>query len=511
MMGFMLGMLLNTGYVSPYRQVHLPSARQDQSATPYLVALAFYFFLQFLIRICLSDSLELDEAELVFLTQQVHPGYGTQPPLYAWMQRLMFSVFGLNLFSLAALKNLLLLAAYLFTFQVARPMLGSNGAMAAAASLLFFPQIGWESQRDLSHSVLLTTLAGATLWQYFAVLRNPSVLGYAFFGLLIGLGMQSKYNFAAFLISLACASLLVRGHREILWSRKLAITVTVAVLVFLPHGLWLLNHLDIASAGTLNKMAQGTEKAGYLQNVRTGFTSLAVSTLAFIAAPMVIYGVAGGHRWKQAKIAWNDPNAQFLILLHVSFFAVMVLLVLTGQVGRIRSRWMQPLLYSLPLVLLVALPALANKTVFRRLTFFAGVVALAFLLMIPMRVYLGPKLERYTRPHYPFPELTARLADRFPHAGTVLTENTLMAGNLRFHRPELRTLLLGDAFRQTLPLRGEILLVLQDDAGPEWIKQFRTAYPHAQIRQQGRLTLPYRFGGTQTMSFKYFDVLMGNS
>src|SRR5690606_3921831 len=103
-------------------------------------------------------------AEQALVSQRLRLGYGTQPPLYSWLQWILFQVFGLNLFALSALKNLLLFSTYASLFFLARPLIGNGPAMAASASLLLFPQIAWESQRDLTHSVLLTALACATLW-----------------------------------------------------------------------------------------------------------------------------------------------------------------------------------------------------------------------------------------------------------------------------------------------------------------------------------------------------------
>ena len=48
--------------------------------------LLLYFGAQVVARLWVSDALELDEAEQVLWTQQLALGYGTQPPLYTWLQ-----------------------------------------------------------------------------------------------------------------------------------------------------------------------------------------------------------------------------------------------------------------------------------------------------------------------------------------------------------------------------------------------------------------------------------------
>src|SRR4051812_364573 len=107
-----------------------PIVRRASIAVPLFVALAIYFGLHVLTRALLSNNLQLDEAEQLILTQDWRLGYGSQPPLYNWIQKALFGVCGMNVVALSLLKNTLLCCAYLFTFLAAREIL--NGAKLAA-------------------------------------------------------------------------------------------------------------------------------------------------------------------------------------------------------------------------------------------------------------------------------------------------------------------------------------------------------------------------------------------
>src|SRR3989338_934452 len=85
-----------------------------------------YFTLQVTVRTFISGSLEFDEAEQVLFSQQLSLGYGPQPPLYEWLQKIFFTVFGLNVFSLSLFKNILFVTIYIFLFKGARLMLKSD-------------------------------------------------------------------------------------------------------------------------------------------------------------------------------------------------------------------------------------------------------------------------------------------------------------------------------------------------------------------------------------------------
>lgn len=478
----------------------------QQPAVVFPAVLALYFLLHLLIRIALSDSLELDEAEAVFHSQRLALGYGSQPPLYNWLQWIFVSGLGLGLFSLALLKNLLLLATYLCTWFLARPLIGIHAATAASMSLILFPQIGWESQRDLTHTVLVTCLASATLWCYFALLREPVRSRFAMLGLLVGLGLIAKYSFAILVAALVASSYVVKEHRAIVWNRRLPISIAVALAVVLPHGVWLLQHLETAAAGTLHKMAEGTRDDGYLGNVVQGALSLSVATLAFVWIVVLVYALASRPWWKQLDLRLRTPqtpHARFFLCLYASVLVLLLGLVLTGEVGRIKDRWLQPLLFSLPVALFLLMPELPARPLLARIGKACAAMALAVLLLIPARVVLGPMLGKHVRQHLPFPELAAELARRFPQVLTVVTDGTLLAGNLHFQHPAWRTSLLKDVLAGNNRPAGEFLLVMPEDEDVDAIRRLQAAFPHAGTLQQGRLALPYRFGGRAAASYRY--------
>ena len=476
---------------------------KDRQAARFVLVLALYFLAHLMVRLNLSDSLDLDEAEQAFEFQQLRMGYGTQPPLYNWLQSLLFSTLGLNLFALALLKSLCLFGLYFFLFLTARPLVGNLGAMAVSASLLLLPQIGWEAQRDLTHSVLLTTIASMSLYAYFALLRHPTLTRCALFGLLLGLGMQTKYNFVIFTIGLIVASLVVPQHRATIWNRKIVMSIAVAVLCLLPHALWVLQHFDTAAGGTIEQM-KDESTTSFLFNVLSGLRSLLVATVSFITPIWLIYLLACRPFFDQAgKPALQRPSTEalFFLSLYAGYLGSIIIIVLTGEATRVKDRWMQPMLFSAPLLFFLLLPGLAQPAVFRRILKVAAVVAACFLIALPLRVYLGPSYGRYVRAHHPYPALTRELAQRFPQVHDVVTTDKLLAGNLHFQRPALRTLLLPRMLEERTALPDEGLLVMRAGDESGWLDSFRKAYPDARLAPAQAISLPYRYGGRDAMPF----------
>ncbi len=480
--------------------------RSSIDQTRMLAILLAYFIAYLIIRISFGGSLERDEAEAVYLTQQLQFGYGTQPPLYAWLQWLTFSLFGLNRFSLTALKCLILIGIYISLYRIGRPLLGVRAALAATASLVFFLQIGWESLRDLTHSVLLTSIACATLWCYFALLREQKAERYALLGLLVGLGLQTKYNFALFLTGLVCTSLLLKEHRSALWNKKIMIAVTIAVIVFLPHGLWLLQHIEEASAGTLRKMAEGAGDASYLKNVATGLAGILFAPIAFAVVPAIVYAATLWRAGVRPKAFLGSAQSRFFLYLYGSSFVLLIAIVLTGEVGKIKDRWMMPLLVSLPIAAFVMLPALRRRQVGRTIQTASIAFALLVLIVLPLRLYLVSGISKIAPPHHPYAQLSHELERRFPDVRTVITDSTLLAGNLRFARHELTTMLLSDVVSKPTTRREEVLLVMPDNVAAASLDRFRAAYPSGRISEHGKLRLGYNFGAKGSMTFDYVVV-----
>jgi len=476
---------------------------RDRQSVRFILVLAFYFLAHLLIRLNLSDSLDLDEAEQAFEVQQLRMGYGTQPPLYNWLQWLLFSAFGLNLFALALLKSLCLFGIYFFMFLTARPLVGNMGAMAVSASMLLLPQIGWEAQRDLTHSALLTTIASMSLYAYFALLRQPTLTRYALFGLLVGLGMQTKYNFLIFTMGLVFASLVVPQHRAIVWNRKIVVSIAVAVLCLLPHGLWVLQHFDVAAGGTIEQM-KDESTTDFLLNVLAGMRSLLMATVSFITPIWLIYLLACRPFFgKVDRTSLRRPGTEalFFLCLYAGYIGSIIIIVLSGEVTRVKDRWMQPMLFSAPLLFFLLLPGLAQPAVFRRIMKIAAFVAACFLIALPLRVYLGPSYERYVRAHHPYPALASELARRFPQVREVITTDKLLAGNLHFQRPALRTLLLPRMMDERAALPDSGVLIMRAGEEVEWQARFQAVYPDARLSPAQRISLPYRYGGKEEMAF----------
>ncbi len=281
--------------------------------TPVVLSiLAAYFLLNFVIRLNAPDSLELDEAEQVVTFQWLALGYGAQPPLYNWLQYVVSSVFGMSIASMAGLKNVMLFSLYALNWFTAKRLMGA-GRFAAIATFgtLTIPQIAFEAQRDLTHTVGAAFCASLFAHAFFSTLAKPSLKHYALTGLAIGLGMMAKYNFVVLPISALIAVLSLREWRSRIFDWRMLVTISVALLTIAPHAAWIIANFAQASHGTLEKLRGNHTPAlpdtpDLLDN---GLISLVVAAIGFAGLTILLFWIALGlDFWEASGLRIDGHN-----------------------------------------------------------------------------------------------------------------------------------------------------------------------------------------------------------
>ncbi|MBM3833440.1 MAG: hypothetical protein FJ403_09230 [Verrucomicrobia bacterium] len=405
--------------------------------------LAVYFGLQLLSRTFISNTVDLDESEQLILTQRFSWGYGPQPPLYAWIQALAFSLFGLNTFALALVKNILLFATCALTFMSGYAITrDTRCAFAAMLSLFFLPQFAWESQRDLTHSVLASTLSAGTLFGFFRLIERPSTRMYIVLGFLLGLGVLAKYNYLVVAGGLAAAALSLERTRKLLFDRRILSALTIAALLVLPHLFWTYRNPELvfSTAGKFQFSEHGRGLISFL----TWLTRLFLSAGLFSGPLLVLYLALF---WRSPKagpalVSRLDESSRrlFTQLIARKLVFILIGLILAGMflpVTNFKERWFQPILVSLPVLLVAMVQGSINRSRWRCLSVLAGLVAFAVLVSLPARVASAPMLKRPTRLNSPFRELANQIRALGLTPDLIIAEDRWIGGNLRLTFPSL--------------------------------------------------------------------------
>ncbi|TCM53808.1 dolichyl-phosphate-mannose-protein mannosyltransferase [Rhizobium sp. PP-F2F-G48] len=477
------------------------------------LVLTAYFALHVLVRLVLPTTLEHDEAQQVFVSQFLALGYDGQPPLYNWLQNLVFEIFGVSRAALSILKNGLLLATYLLTWMTARQLLQNRAlAVVATLGLLTLPQLGFESQRDLTHTVAAFFSVALFFYALVRTVRHPSLPGYVLTGVAIGLGVISKYNIVLLPVAACLAMLLDRDVRRYVLDVRILATMATAALIVLPHAVWFLHNMEAATSTTLAKMTSDTS---YFKAISMGIGSYLVAILGCVALTLLCFSLTFRRPLRaaiKAESNWMRLVERIFIIIAVA----LLLIILFGGVDSIRDRWLSPYTLVFPLYLCLKIEAAGADRPDAMEGFFR--LAILFMVAIPtillLRITTAGLTGEYQYINAPFEGLSRDIDARASSPSLFVAEETHVAGNLHLQRPDVPAAALTyPQFAPSFTLTQEhpIVLVWRERKGrtpppmpsdlSDWLD--RNTGPNARIERH-TLTLPQLYGRAEdTYSFGY--------
>jgi 4-amino-4-deoxy-L-arabinose transferase-like glycosyltransferase len=395
-----------------------------------LWGLIAYFLLSVILRVAVSGTADMDETEQLVYAQVLRPGYGSQLPLYVWLQYLSFSLLGVNIFALSLVKYTLLFLTYVCVMKTARKGLHDEmGVTIATLSLFLIPQIVWESYRTLSNTVLATFMAALTLLMFLRLNEKPNYANYILFGTAAGLGMLSKYNYAIFLVALIAAGIATPSYRKKLLAGGSVLSLVVVFAVTAPPYTWILMNLERATSSS--KKLQMLNTGTIFHNWFLGFGSLITAAVGYFWPALLLFG-ALYFLYKPVRVTTPDENIHLLLTWTLlATLAVCSALILFFRVTYFKERWLQPLLFFLPVYFIYYLNPRINGKRFRGLLVVTLIPAMMAMFVFSGGVLLASKTGRATRLSPPYRSMAAHILLEGFEGGTIITDDHRIGGNFR--------------------------------------------------------------------------------
>ncbi len=471
-------------------------ARQAQGDRFWIALICGWFVLQVIYRMLIGGALGLDEAQAVLEARELAWGYGPQPPLYMWLQWGLFRIVPDPVLALALLKNALLAGTCLAVWFLLRTAHLPRVAGPATLALMLVPQFAWESQRALTHSVLATCLAALTCLVFVTRTLPGKRGGWLLFGVLAGLGMIAKFNFAFVPPALLLAALSMKEFRGGLRPGGILVAGIVAALVTALPLRWMLTAPDLAT-GSRGKL-DIVETAGFDPLVAAqGLGATLLAAALFLALPLAVTGFLHfRHRGtKRAAGRRLPPLDRFLWRVAVIGLVLVAVVVVASGATNVKDRWMQPVLFAVAPLLALWLIARAGDPARRGLLRAVGFAAALVLVMLPIEALYGLPGSP-SRRAAPLDGLVPRLEAAFPDAGVMVADKEWLAGNLALQRPGKPIVSL-DRLDGSSSCEGIVLVWSEDgpEAAPDLARQAGAACGLANARLGGVVTFaaPYRF------------------
>ena len=186
-----------------------------------------------------------DELDIIMNARRLDWGYVAYPPLTPLLARFELELFGSSLTGMRLLPALAQGAVAVLVGLMARDMGGRRGAQILAALAAVISPVA------LTTGMLIQYMSFDYLWwvlvAFFTVrlLATENPRWWLGIGAGIGLGMQTKYTMAYFVVGLA-AGVLLTPARRYLRSAWLWAGAGVALLIILPNLIWQAQHHFIA-------------------------------------------------------------------------------------------------------------------------------------------------------------------------------------------------------------------------------------------------------------------------
>jgi len=424
------------------RRIHEALARRPELL---LWLIAAYYVIAVSVRVLRSEGVQTDEAEQLLLSQFLLLGYGRQPPLFNWLQYGLVHLFGPSIFALSILKNGLLFLCCLFYGLAARLVIRDRAlSFASMLALIALPSISVLAQRDLTHAVATMFAVSFFLYAFLLALTRPSLRAYLLTGVAVGLGCISKYNFVLVPLAAIVAILPEAELRRRLFDWRILVTIAVAALICLPHGLWVLNNLQTATAGTINSMRNDATGDPVFDRL-TGLVMLVASTLDSVL-PILAAALIGFRRhlfraWRSSTV-WTRVIGRALILC-----LVFVGLIGIGGLGAstISQKWLSPFVMLLPLYLCLKLDASGTDGArgTARMAWPVFILAFGFILYLVAGNMISPSLGRTAKENLPAAAAVreALAEPRRPAPAFILSGDAAVAAGARLAAPDALVIL----------------------------------------------------------------------
>jgi 4-amino-4-deoxy-L-arabinose transferase-like glycosyltransferase len=408
------------------------------------------------LRLSLSHNLPQDDVTANILAQTLEPGYiAKQPPLYEWLLWAVQRLTGPTLPSFLIIKYTLLTATFAFLYLAAKRIFhDARWAAIAGLSPLLLYQLGWNLHEGVTHTMVMVCAVAAALWAFMRIAERGELSDYLLFGLIAGLGLLSKYGFAAFLLLLLAAAALQPALRSRLVDWRMLAALLLAAAITSPLIYWLIaGGQDLVAVYQKNVAPQASDR---LQATGIGLGMAVYAPFGFLFPLVLVLPVLFPRMLREAAASlkdgvnpetWGKSRPDWLLLiLHITLggFLVLILGALLTGASHYLERYMHPFFLLTPLWLLAMVERTGRPD--RKLFMLSAVLVLVTAVVLPLSAYkLLRNMEHdcdKCRVAIPYAGLAQALETRGFRAGTLIATNRHDAGNLRRLFPEARVVCL---------------------------------------------------------------------
>ncbi|MFN2512781.1 MAG: glycosyltransferase family 39 protein [Pyrinomonadaceae bacterium] len=182
-----------------------------------------------------------DELYYLACAEHLDWGYVDQPPAIALIAWFVRHVLGTSLLGLRLLPAIVGAALVWLTGKLARDMGGGRFAQALAALATIVVPIYLVIHHWLTMNAFEPLIWMGAAWCVVRAVNTGKGSYWLWFGVIIGVGLQTKYSVIFFAFGIV-VGLILTSERRFLKSKWIWLGALAALMIFLPNLLWLVKH-----------------------------------------------------------------------------------------------------------------------------------------------------------------------------------------------------------------------------------------------------------------------------
>ena len=427
-------------------QIALAVSGRILQPRPYFVTLTLYLVAMWFLRLWLFPAGSADDAEQLFFAQSFELGYKAgQPPLYTWIVWSAEQVFGVSLGLVVAIKYGFIWLTHLLAFILGRQLTNSSRwGVLTSLSLFAIYYLAWDSILNYSQTVLIAALAFAGVAAVRAIVRNGSASAAVTLGLIVGVGIMTKYNFALFSVALIGAALLNRRGRGTLIGRGGVFGLIAAALISLPHLVWLITgHVSGAALTQAVPAMSATDGSAFawgpfLAARGVGLLDTLEATVSILLPFLVIWLIFFPRSTRRiGPAAGEDIIADLRLMERIFglFLLQVLLLVAVAGMTEVRNHWFIVLAPCIAYATTRTAAVYGDSAGLRTRCYSTVMLFLAFVVLIGLGAYAVVEKQTCVECDMviPYGHVAEKLNARGFRNGLIFTSDqpAQVAGNLR--------------------------------------------------------------------------------
>jgi 4-amino-4-deoxy-L-arabinose transferase-like glycosyltransferase len=444
----------------------------------------------------LYPNLPLDLIEALTYGREWQLGYDKLPPLPWWLVEIIYRLVGLDT-AYYLMAEVTVLAAFALVWSLARRLVGPAGALVAVLTIDGLHYFNFTAPK-FNHDVIqlpFWALAGVS---FHTALRSGQLRHWCLLGVALGIALWAKYFVVILALPLALFLLLDRDARPALKTAGPYVAVLVALLIALPHLVWLVDN-DFISLRYAD--ARSAPVRGLFDHLLRPLAFAAGQIFWLLPSGLIALPLISPRR-EASPPAIEAFDRRIVTLL--AFGPAALLLAGSAVSGRgLISMWGYPLWLFLGLWIVITAGPLIERARFNRVVVAWGAVtalyAIAFMVQYAVRPFLD---HPYLASLFPGDRLGAEVSTRFrATTGEPLAYvigSMWLGGNISRYSPERpRTLIDGRPERAPwidladVKRRGAVVVWTDGDRNVV-PSNYAGLAPKAEV--QPPLTLPMRWG-----------------